>query len=206
MPYVIRPRNLLARAGSLLGAVAALLGVLPAVAHAACASSPTSEVFAPFGDTAQYSLVPGGSFASGTPGWTLADASVVSGNGAGLVGGKSDSHSLAIQPTGEAISPPVCVSIDNPSFRFFAERTSGTWGDITVNLLWTDSTGHANSTTVASIGSGTSWTVTPILALASDLPLWQSGQTLSVRLEFLPQAYGGAWAIDDLYVDPYTRG
>jgi hypothetical protein len=36
--------------------------------------------------------------------------------------------------------------------------------------------------------------------------LWQAGQTLSVRLLFEPAQYGGAWAIDDVYVDPNGRG
>jgi hypothetical protein len=205
MPHVIRPRGPLAVVASLISAAAMLFVALPAVAQGACPSTPTSEVFQSLADSALYSLAPGGSFETGAPGWSLTQTSVVSGNDSSYVHGRSDSHSLAIQPTGMAISPPICVSTEQPSFRFFARRTSGTWGDITVDMLWTDSTGHANSTTVASIGSGTTWTLTPVISLGQDLPLWQSAQTISVRIEFLPQAYGGAWAIDDLYIDPYKR-
>ena len=58
---------------------------------------------------------------------------------------------------------------------------------------------------VAAIQSGTSWTLTPILQLATTLPLWQAEQTLTTRVVFRPEPYGGAWAIDDVYVDPYSR-
>ena len=37
------------------------------------------------------------------------------------------------------------------------------------------------------------------------LPLWMPGSTLNVHLVFRPQSYGGAWAIDDVYVDPYKK-
>ena len=43
------------------------------------------------------------------------------------------------------------------------------------------------------------------MLLGATLPLWQSGSTLSVRLQFLPAQYGGSWTIDDVYVDPYSR-
>ena len=48
--------------------------------------------------------------------------------------------------------------------------------------------------------------------LAGDEPLepcCRSGtldQNTSVQLVFDPENYGGSWAIDDVYVDPYGRG
>ena len=36
-------------------------------------------------------------------------------------------------------------------------------------------------------------------------PLWQSGSTLSVRLQFVPQASGGAIGLDDFEIDPYSK-
>ena len=47
---------------------------------------------------------------------------------------------------------------------------------------------------------------TPSLALASTLPLWQSGQSLQVQIVLDPEDFGGAWAVDDIYIDPYSRG
>ena len=55
-------------------------------------------------------------------------------------------------------------------------------------------------------GKDASWHVTDRSALSTVLPLWNSGQTASVQFVFDPEDFGGAWTIDDVYVDPYTRG
>jgi hypothetical protein len=179
------------------------MGAAPVAANAACPTSSISHPFASLGDNSAYSLVQGGSFESGAPGWALTNSAVVSGNESYNVAGGS--HSLAVQPNGTAVSPKICVSTAYPSFRFFARRTSGSWGVLNVILRWTDSSGTTHDTTVAAIQSGTSWTASSVLKLATTLPLSQSGETLSARLVFKPEPYGGAWAIDDVYVDPYAR-
>jgi hypothetical protein len=223
MPYIIRPRGFSRIAATVFGA-ALLACSLPAAAGAfhrptptptptptpspapaggGCASSATSTPFAQFGDNATYSLLAGGSFESGAPGWSLTNAKVVSGNESYNVAGGS--HSLAIEPNGSAVSPAFCVSIENPTFRFFARQTSGSWGVLNVSLQWTDSSGTTHTTTVGSLQSGTSWAASPLLQLSSTLPLWQGSETLSVKLLFAPEATGGAWAIDDVYIDPYRR-
>jgi hypothetical protein len=205
MPHVLRPRGLRATLGSLLAA-AALLAV-PAAANAACASSPTTTPFKPFGDTANYTLVANGAFESGAAGWSLTGASVAGGNETWYVHGAKDAKSLAIQPTGVAVSPAFCVDIDRPTFRFFARRTSGTWGTLNVRLRWRTANGAVNETTVGAINSAsTAWQVSQVFNLATTLPLWNSGQNATVQLVFDPEDYGGAWAVDDVYVDPYVRG
>jgi hypothetical protein len=168
-----------------------------------CPVSSLSKPFERFGDGASYSSVPGGSFEEGSPGWSLTDAAIVSGNESyGVAGG---SHSLAIQPSGQAVSPAFCVSIAQPTLRFFARQTSGSWAVLNVILRWTDSSGGSHDTTVGSLQSGTAWKPTPVLALAGTLPLWQAGETVSVQLVFKPERFGGAWAIDDVYADPRMR-
>ena len=198
------PRNRIVAimAGALLAAVG-----LPAAAHAACATTPTTKPFMRFGDSAYYSIAPNGHFESGTSGWSLTSSSVVSGNETFKVRAAGDAKSLAIQPKGLAVSPPVCVGVEHPTFRFFARRTSGTWGVINVKLRWTDSGGRTNETVVGSISGDPykSWKASPAYPLATTLPLWQSGQTLSVRLVFDLEDYGGAFTIDDVYIDPYRR-
>jgi hypothetical protein len=179
-------------------AVASLIGAVPAAASAACPPRPESTPFSQFGDNAAYSLVPGGSFESGAPGWSLTDAQVVSGNESYEVQGGS--HSLAIQSDGVAVSPAFCVSV-----RFFARQISGSRAALDVILRWTDASGLAHHTSLGSIHTGTSWQPTPVLQLDSALPVWQEGQTLSVQLAFQPRAQG-AWAIDDVYLDPQGRG
>ncbi len=189
-------------AAAVLG-IALLLGAVPAVAGAACQTGSTSNPFARFGDTAAYMPLAGGSFESGAPGWSLSSSTVVSGNESYNVAGGS--HSLAIQPTGVAVSPTFCVSTAEPSFRFFLRQTSGSWAVLNVVLRWTDSSGTSHDTTVGSLQTGTSWQASPVLQLATTLPLSTSAGAISAKLVFKPEPYGGAWAIDDVYVDPHSR-
>ncbi len=182
---------------------ALLTAMVPAVAGAACPTGPTSKPFAKFGDTAEYTPLAGGSFESGAPGWSLSSSAVVSGNESYDVAGGS--HSLAIQPSGVAVSPTFCINTAEPSFRFFLRQTSGSWAVLNVVLRWTDSSGTSHDTTVGSLQTGTSWQASPVLQLATTLPLTTSSSSISAKLVFKPESYGGAWAIDDVYVDPHSR-
>jgi len=187
------------------GALLALFGV-PAVAQAACPVTPTSKPFQRFGDYADYSLLSGGTFESGTAGWSLNRSSVLTGNESFHVHAAGDSRSLAIQRDGSAVSPAFCVGREHPTFRFFARRTSGSWGVMLVKLRWTGTDGRTHETTVGALNGNTSWKPGPPMLLGLALPLWQSGQSLNVRLVFDPENHGGDWAIDDVYIDPRMRG
>ena len=209
MPNRIHPRRMRNMLAALIGS-ASLIGCVPAVAGAACPSNPTTAALAQFGDNAAYTLLSGGSFESGAPGWSLTRAEVASATGA--TGG---AYSLVIQPNGVAVSPAFCVSSEYPSFRFFARQVSG-GGDsrggggwfggssLSVSLRWTNAWGFSQDTDVASLQPGSAWTLSPVLKLASALPLWMSQSTLNVKLVF--EANGsGSWAIDDVFIDPYRR-
>jgi hypothetical protein len=205
LPYVNRPKHPRGRLAALLGATALTLFAMPAVASAACPSAPVTKAFKAFGDNADYSLLSNGAFESGAGGWSLSGASVVSGNESYKVRGSTDAKSLAISATGRVVSPKFCVSTDHPSFRFFATRTSGTWGVLNVSLRWSVDGGATNETTVGSVTTGTSWAPTQSFGLSQTLGLWSNDQTASVQVILDPEDYGGAWAVDDVYIDPYTR-
>jgi len=200
MPYIVRLPQVRKIAAALIGSVL-LAVVVPAAAAAACPSSATSKPFAQFGDNAAYTLVQGGTFESNAAGWLLSNSAVTRESGVPAGG----SHSLAIQPTGVVVSPSFCVNIAEPSFRFFLRQISGSWAVLNVILRWTDSSGVSHDTTVAALQTGTAWTPSPVLQLATTLPLTTSTSTISAKLVFKPEQYGGAWAIDDVYVDPHSR-
>ena len=206
LPYVLRPRGLRTGLTALLSAVAVF--VVPAAAQAACASTPTTKPFQAFGDGHDYSLVPNGGFESGAGGWSLPGARVTTGNESWSVRAAGDSKSLAIDATGTAVSPTVCIDIKRPTYRFFARRTSGSWGVLNLRVRWQDSSGRTNETTIAALDSsfGAAWRVSPVYNIASLLGLWNADQDASVQLVFDPENSGGSWAIDDVYVDPYGRG
>lgn len=185
-------------------AVAAFAGgVVPALASACAVPHGGTAVFHALGDPADYVPVAQGSFETSTAGWTLSNASVVSGNESSYVNSTRDSHSLLIGPGGSAVSPAICVDSTTPSFRFFARSDSSGPSMLTVNLLWTDGFGFSHSTPVGGVFAiGQGWRASPGLALGVALPLWMPHSTLDVRLQFVPR-WGSAWAIDDVYQDPY---
>lgn len=206
MPYVLRPPRRRTLVKAVLIALVLGLVVLPAAARAACPVLPTSQPFRPWDDFNDYSVLLGGSFESGAPAWWLSRAAVVDGNEGFYVRSSSDTKSLAIDSGGSATSPAFCVGNEHPIFRFFARQTSGNWAVLRVSLRWSDG-GLLRAQTVGTLrGSGgyTTWKPSPMLPLATTLSLLE-GETTSVRLAFDPDNYGGDWAIDDVYIDPYRR-
>lgn len=207
MPYVIRPRKLRSVAAGLLGA-AALIAALPSGAAAAppspCTTASTSTPFAILGDSALYSLLAGGSFEAEASGWVLNNAEVIS---SGAVAESAPSgHALAIEQGGSALSPLFCINVEEPSFRFYARQTGGGgFGSrLSVAIVWTDLYGFRHYTPVASVTASSSWAATQVLPLATKLPLWMPGATLKAQLQFKAEG-SGAWAIDDVYIDPHSR-
>lgn len=189
------------RAAAAAALVAAVLAVAASAAEAACTASPTSTAFAQFGDDAAYTLAPGGSFEAGAPGWSLGNAAVVAGNESyRLVPG---SHSLAVGAGGQAVSPWICISSEYPSFRIFTRQLNGS-GSLDVGLQWLNVLGLGVNTTVGVVAPTSSWAPSEALRLGSAVPLWMPGSTLQVRLVFQP-TWSSSWAIDDVFIDPYSR-
>ena len=205
LPYVFRPKQVRSTLAAALGAAALTFAVVPA-ANAACVATPTTKAFAAFGDNADYSLAPGGAFETGSHGWSLSGASVVNGNQSANRYRTSDTKSLALNATGKAVSPWFCAGIEHPSFRLYARRTSGSWGVLNIKLRAKSPNGVVNETVVGSVSAGdTVWRPTAPIALSTVLWMWNGNQSTSVQLVFDPEDYGGSWAIDDVYIDPYSK-
>ena len=222
MPYVLRPPiRKIGLSCALVTAALAFAG-LPAVASAAdCPDTPTSQVFSDYGDLLDYSPVDGGDFDSATPGWTFNRAKpdatdALKQKDAPHLESDAGAKSLKIDKQGYAISPPICVSVRHPSFRFFALKKGGGAGDLDVSLRYRTSDGDTDQDVeVGTLDSDSfgSW------ELAQSLPLWDAlplrrNEIAQVRLvfQFGLQANGdpepgvkNLWRIDELYVDPYRR-
>jgi hypothetical protein len=203
MPLVIHPRT----AGKRLLRVAAVSAVAclagTGVAQAAnCPAQPTSKAFAAFGDTADFSLVPGGTFETGAPGWSLNGNTLAAGNEKFHVNGADDSHSLVIRPGSSVVSPSFCVDATYPYLRFFSKTSAR--GVLKVDLVYTDGTlgKLVNTGWVVPAASG-AWAPTSQLKVASLLPFSQAMKgTFDVKLRITALA-DGPWSVDDVLVDPY---
>ena len=221
MPFVLRPPIRKARFSIALGVSALALIAFPAFASAAdCADEPSSQIFSIYGDDENYSLVPGGDFDYSTPGWIFKRAKPDSMDSlkrknAPHLSRDRDAKSLRMDPQSYAVSPPVCVSIRHPSFRLFAFKKGGGWGDLNVRLLYQTSDGDYSIIPVGSLDGEDyrSWSLSPSLPLWSALPLAED-ETAQVRLVFdygfLPTGdpepgVKNQWRIDEIYVDPYRR-
>lgn len=184
--------------------VLVLAGLLPGTASAAgCGTTTVTGPFQRWGDAADYTLVPGGSFEGGAAGWTLSGARVAAGNEPWRVRASTDTTSLAIGPLSKAVSAPFCVSTDHPYFRFFARKTSGVWARMNIYLRWSDGY-RTRDTFVDTLSADSDWAPTRVLPLAGALPI-AAGGSLKVQIVFDPQLLSGAWAIDDVFYDPYRR-
>jgi hypothetical protein len=188
------------------GAPAANAGVLVTSAQS-CDAQEFSKPFAPWGDYASYTPVPGGAFEAGQPGWALSGgAKVVSGNEKFNVRSRGDARSLYIPQGGSATSPAICVGLAEPTIRWFHKQSGslfGLTGVMAVTVLTETSLGLVVETPVGAGLLATSWQPSlPGVILTNLLPLLP-GEKTAVAFRF--RALTGAWNVDDVYVDPYAR-
>ena len=168
-----------------------------------CGDPELTQPFKPWLDYSHYKLVDGGTFEAGTDGWTLTGgARVVDGTATQRVSGDG-SKSLQLPAGSSAVTPPVCVGLNEPTLRYFAKRNSGLLSTMLVQVqvqlelgVWV--------TLPVGVDLGGAWHPSlPHLVIANLLPLLPPDMT-AVRFKFTP-LLGGNWQIDDVYVDPRTR-
>ena len=172
---------------SLLVALAAFF-FAAAPAAQACTDQPLSKPFTPWLDFANYQAAPDGGLEAGAAGWALDGASVVDGGHPFGGGGQS---SLSVPAGASAVSAPVCVTLAHPTLRLFARGT----GAMTVSAI-TES--GLELPVGAVVGTG-GWA--PSLPLPVVLNLLGEQD---VRFRFASLL--GSLRIDDVYIDPYSKG
>jgi hypothetical protein len=171
-----------------------------------CSGQTLTKPFLPWSDSANYGFVANGGFESGTTGWSLTgSAGEVAGNESYNVHASTDGRSLALPPGSSATSPAACMGTLSPTMRFFARNTGAASSTLRVSVLYTDALGLHWEVPIAALSGSASWAPSPvelILANVTALPLLSGGST-QVSFRFTPQGAGGAWQIDDTYLDPY---
>src|SRR5215211_826880 len=190
--------------------VVALFGAGPASAGLglACPDA-TTNPFAPWGDYAKYAFVPNGGFESGATGWTLTGRSrVVSGNESFYVHGKSERYSLALPQGRTATTAPMCISLFSGKMRFFTANSGAKSARVKVQVLYNGGVGSLLGTVgkllglseIGYVSAGSAWQPSPAIGmLGGTLPLLTS----SVQFRFSAPYDGGAFRIDDVYLDPF---
>ncbi len=195
-----------------LAALAALAIIVcsPAAGNAAvldgCPDQHLERPFLPWLDPASYVLVPNGGVERGASGWTLdGGARVVDGNESFNVGGDDDDHSLALPSGAAATSPSLCIGVEHPTVRLFARNTGSPTSTLAVAVVFRDLEGEPRSLPVGLVTAGADWQPTvPLPLLANLLAVLPAGQQAAIRLT--PADDGGEWTVDDVYIDPYSKG
>ena len=172
-------------------------------AAAICGDRASSQVFASWGDAAEYVPAPQGD-AEDISAWDLDDdVSIVQENAPFSSGFRS----LLLNDGGEAVTPVMCISAFHPTIRFFAANTGSPESTLEVEVIYEDLDGHRKKLKIARLRGSEDWRpslVVPIhvnrLAAASE-----DGLT-AVALKFKAKdvkSKGRGWKLDDLYVDPW---
>ena len=190
----------------LITVAAAALAVsgLAAAGAQACDNTGAAQVFKPWGDVRSYVLAPDGGFEAGGKGWTLAGgATALSGTESFYLNDPSDSSSLAAGSS--AVSPPICMAIDTPSFRLLARNSGDPSAELRVEASYS-LLGLLRTKTVGTVKSGSAWA--PSQSLSTVLSLSTIVGTVipsSIKIRITPLGSGGQWQVDDLYIDPFAR-
>jgi hypothetical protein len=186
-------------------AIAVLSLGLAAVSAQACSYPGAKPVFAPWGDQHSYVLAPDGGFESGGAGWSLRGAQTVAGNETYQLNGPADSRSLALPAGSSATSPPICMSIDTPLFRFVARNAGDPASRLRVEAVYS-LLGLVRTNVVNTVSAGPGWEpgkqISTVLGLSTIV-----GTILpsAIEVRFTPLDNRGQWQVDDLYVDPFAR-
>ena len=179
---------------------------LPPVDGASCSDYSYSQVFLPWADPANYTLVPSGDFENSASHWTLIGASRDTGdNEPWHVADSNDHSSLKISDGGSAISPAMCVGLEQPTLRMFFKQTAGlpALDRLRVDVLFDDVTGSTQSQSIGWVGAVQGWSPSQQMAVVANLlPALDVGSAVEFRFT----AIGGSFAIDDVYVDPWGKG
>jgi hypothetical protein len=184
-------------------AQASVLSLLPG----SCGSEVYSQPFAKWGDTANYTPVPGGSFEAGSLPWLKSGAAaVVAGNESYYVTSASDKSSLSLPSGSSATSPARCTSIYHPTLRLFVKNAGSATSRLKVEALYPGLLGGVQAAKLADLGGTSAWSPSPVLQLTlQNLLATLSLSRTAIAYRFTPEDSSGKWSIDDVYMDPRMR-
>lgn len=191
-----------------------VVGVLATVAAVAALAAPApanallglgnpcgeqmSQPFAQWNDNGSYTLIPGGSFETGAPAWSLkGGAAIVPGNEPFA---DSGARSLSLPAGSSATSPFMCVGTLSPTLRVFGFSSTAS-AALTVQIYGKNVFGALTLLGVGVVYPGqTTWSPTNAAVFLQSLGALLT-DTTQVAFRFAPS--NGSWTIDDTYVDPF---
>jgi hypothetical protein len=200
MPAGITPprRPLMALAAIAAAAIAGPVATASAGGNAAPGSVGStcslSQPFAGLGDGTTYTLTGNGSLEQGSAAWLFGGgARVVNGDDPFDLTAGRDQHALSLPNGSVANNLVTCMVNLQPPLRFAAVNSGDPNATLQVSALTGDPM-NPTVTPIASVTAGSTWQV--VAPIQFSVP-----QTGGLGFRFTPT--GGAWQIDDVYVDPF---
>jgi hypothetical protein len=194
---------------------------------ARCNDETYEQPFLPWGDPANYILVPDGTLDAGA-GWDLKGDAAIVGGGSPYYGASAGDGALYLPDHGEAITPAMCISVFHPTIRFFAANPAGPKLRLTIEVLYEDVKGKVKKLKIAKLRGGTNWTPSAPVLLQVNLRAAASENGITaVAFRFTTKKVGDkeavlgdegylarptlaaaeepepGWLVDDVFVDPF---
>jgi hypothetical protein len=171
-------------------------------AAAECGFGESSRVFLPWGDVAEYGLIPQGDLAN-TSGWSLKNVAVAGEHDPFTAGSRS---LLFTKGDSTAVTPVMCVNLDHPTLRLFAADRGGNGkAHLEVSVLYEDLVGHVHELTLARLKVGEAWQPSVVIPIGVNiLSVASVNGWTPVSFEFKVHGLqkGEAFSVDGVYVDP----
>ena len=170
-------------------------------AAAECGFGASSQTFLPWGDDADYSLIPQGDLAD-TSRWSLKNVSVSDEDDPFTPG----TGSLLFDKGGEAVTPVMCVNVEHPTMRLFlADHGGNGKAHLEVKVLYEDLDGHAKDLTVARLKVDDRWQPSVSVPIGVNrLSVASASGWTPVAFEFKVHGLqkGETFVLGGVYVDP----
>ena len=177
--------------------------------HIPCSERTIEQPFAAWDDNADYFMIKEGNLGSDAIyDWDFGGGELVAENNTNSLHPEEES-SLSLSEGDSAESPTTCVTVDDPTMRFFVRNTGAETGTLSVDAVYLDENLEEqvyHLGTLTSEDAGNEWAPSPVLELAAPLvELLEDGET-PIALRFTADGEGSSWLVDDVYVDPYGKG
>ena len=78
--------------------------------------------------------------------------------------------------------------------------------ELRVDVLYEDATGATQSLTIGRVLGGAEWSPTLVMPVVANLLALVPGERTAVAFRFTAEGTVASWRIDDVYVDPYSKG
>lgn len=163
-----------------------------------CPTVSSAPVFAQWGDLSPYVLAEGGAMEESK--WWKG-ATFVSDNDPYFLAGPGR-RSLRLLDGSRASSAWVCQGNAYPTMRFMVRNAGSATAKLDVIMSLS---GTSLSAKLATITAGSAWTPSPIISVPTGwLP---TGMSISgVQVSFAASGLGADFRVDDLFIDPRSRG